>query len=110
MNIEDEIRALKERVLHLELEIQLLTFEKSVAEMPAIYVTPSAKISKSVTNKELLKWMQAEGVYRQPTKAELGLSAEWEALPSEEKEEVLRELNHLPPGSTASDIIAENRS
>jgi hypothetical protein len=33
----------------------------------------------------------------------------WEALSEEEKQAIQWELDHLPPGPMASDIIIENR-
>ena len=62
-----------------------------------------------LSNEELLAWMRAQGLVRDPTPEELRLAAEWDNLPEEEKQAVLWELDHLPPGPMASDIIIENR-
>ncbi|MBC7226090.1 MAG: hypothetical protein H5T61_02510 [Thermoflexales bacterium] len=58
---------------------------------------------------QIRAWLKAQGIIRDPTPEELRLAAEWEALPEEEKEAIRRELDHLPPGPLASDIIIENR-
>ena len=61
------------------------------------------------SNKELLAWMRMWGLVRDPTPEELDLAAQWDELPQEEQQAVLWELDHLPPGPLASDIIIENR-
>jgi len=53
--------------------------------------------------------MRAQGLIREPTAEERRLGAEWRALSQEEKQAVIWELDHLPPGPMASDIIIENR-
>lgn len=58
---------------------------------------------------QVLAWLKARGIVRDPTPEELRLAAEWEALPEEEKEAIRWELDHLPPGPLLSDIIIENR-
>lgn len=58
---------------------------------------------------QVVAWLKARGIIRDPTPEELRLAAEWDALPEEEKEAIRWELDHLPPGPLLSDIIIENR-
>ena len=58
---------------------------------------------------KLLDWLKAEGVVRDPTPRERQLAAEWSALPEEERQAIRRELDHLPPGPMASDVVLGNR-
>ena len=58
---------------------------------------------------QLLDWLKAEGVVRDPTPRERQLAAEWAALPEEERQAIRRELDHLPPGPMASDVVLGNR-
>ncbi len=62
-----------------------------------------------LNQEHLLDWLKAEGVVRDPTPEERRLAAEWEALPEEEKQAIAWELDHVPPGPMASDLILENR-
>ena len=61
------------------------------------------------TPKAVRQSLRDQGLVRDPTPEELRLAAVWDNLPKEEKQAVLWELDHLPPGPMASDIIIENR-
>ena len=58
---------------------------------------------------QLLAWLKAEGVVRDPTPRERQLAAKWAALPEEERQAIRRELDHLPPDPMASDVVLGNR-
>jgi hypothetical protein len=72
-------------------------------------VVPPAPLPEPVNQAQLLAWLKAEGLVREPTPEERQLAAEWDALPEEEKQAICQELDQLPPGHRASDIIIVNR-
>ncbi|MGH2594327.1 MAG: hypothetical protein ACRDGG_12520 [Anaerolineae bacterium] len=98
--LELEVVELKKRVARLESTVRRLTGKTQPA---------SPAPGEPLDREELLTWLKAEGLIREPTPEEQRLGAEWEALPEEEKQAILWELDHLPPGPMVSDIIIENR-
>jgi hypothetical protein len=96
-SLEQEVMELKTRVERLEATLGRLT-----GDLPLPAGEPG-------NQKQLLAWLKAEGVVRDPTPEERELAAEWDALPEEEKQAIRRELDHLPPGPMASDVVIENR-
>jgi|GEM_PF-492840 len=58
---------------------------------------------------QLLAWLKAEGLVVDPPPMARVHAERWRALPEEEKQAIRWELDHLPPGPMASDIIIENR-
>ncbi len=98
--IEVELTELKQRVERLESTVRQLAREGHVQMVPR---------PQSLDPVALIALLKAEGVIREPTSEELRLAAKWENLPEEEKQAVRWELDHLPPGPMASDIIIENR-
>ena len=98
--IEVELTKLKQRVEQLESTVHRLTREEHAQTIS----TP-----QSLDPVALIALLKAEGVIREPTLEELRLAAKWENLPEEEKQAIRWELDHLPPGPMASDIIIENR-
>lgn len=100
MELEMEVAEIKTRLRRVENALR----EQSGTQGQ---VSPPANLPSS--NEELLAWMRDQGLVRDPTPEELRLAAQWDNLPEEEKQAVLWELDHLPPGPMASDIIIENR-
>ena len=99
--LELELVELKTRVERLEATVGRLAGGRHEVAPPA----PSEPLDQE----QILAWLKAEGLIRDPTPEERRLAAEWDALPEEEKKAVRWELDHLPPGPMASDIIIENR-
>lgn len=58
---------------------------------------------------QLVAWLKAEGLVRDPTPEELGLAAEWDALPEEEKQNHIRLMHSLDLEPPLSQIIIESR-
>lgn len=71
-------------------------------------VTPPAP-DKSLDSEQLLAWLKAEGLIREPTPEERGLAAEWDALPEEEKQDHVRLMHSLARDPPLSQMIIENR-
>ena len=58
---------------------------------------------------QVVTWLKAEGIIRDPIPEEYHLAAEWDGLKEEEKQAIQWELDHVPSGPMVSDLIAENR-
>lgn len=100
--LEMEVVGLKARVEWLETQMSQLTGLVPDEVPPA----PNEPLG----HEQLMAWLIAEGLIREPTPVEKQLAAEWEALSTEEKKSIRWELDHLPPGPMVSDIIIQNRS
>ncbi len=100
-NLEQELIELKTRVELLEAEVERLTGNERLRVQPPR--------SKPTNRRQLLAWLKSEGIVRDPTPEERHLAAEWDALPEQERQAVRQELDHLPPGPLASDLVIENR-
>lgn len=99
--IELELVELKTRVERLEAKVRQLVGDRHEVAPPA----PGEPLDQE----QLIAWLKAEGLVRDPTPEERRLAAEWDALPNKEKQAIRWELDHLPPGPMASDIVIENR-
>lgn len=99
--IEGELKELRQRVERLESTVWKLAKDRPAS----IFAAPEA-----IDSSTLVALLKAEGLMRAPTTEELRMATEWENLPEEEKQAVRSELDHLPPGPMASDIIIENRN
>lgn len=99
--IELQLLEIRTRLERLERQIRQLMGEGPEVPPPTPGVPPDPQ--------HLLAWLRAQGLIREPTPEERRLAAEWDALPEEEKEAIRWELDHMPPGPMASDIIIENR-
>lgn len=95
--LEQELIELKTRVERLEAAVGRLTRDER------------QPLSKPVDLQQLLTWLKLEGIVRDPTPEERRLASEWDAMPEQEKQAVRRELDHLPPGPMASDLVIEGR-
>jgi DNA-directed RNA polymerase specialized sigma24 family protein len=99
--VERELLEIRTRLDRLEQRVRQLAGEEPEIPPPTPGIPPDPQ--------RLLAWLRAQGLIREPTPEERRLAAEWDALPEEVKEAIQRELDHLPPGPMASDIIIENR-
>jgi hypothetical protein len=72
-------------------------------------LSPSAKDNEAMTHQQLLEWMRGQGLITDPPPEFLAYGEAWGTLPDAEKREILWELDHLPSGPMASDIVAEQR-
>ena len=71
--------------------------------------TPPLAPDKPAELEALLAWLKAEGLIRDPTPEECRLSAEWDALPEEEKQAHIRLMRSLVLDPPLSEIILQNR-
>jgi len=99
--LELELVDLKARVERLETKVRRLTGEEPEVAPPA----PGEPIDPE----QLIAWLKAEGLVVDPPPMARVHAERWRALPEEEKEAIRWELDHLPPGPMASDIVIENR-
>ena len=65
--------------------------------------------AKASDPEQLVAWLKAEGLVRDPTLEERGLAAEWDAVPEEEKQNHIRLMHSLTLEPLLSQIIIESR-
>ena|SRR5438128_889280 len=102
MTLEQEVADLKTRLAHLEAVIRRLAGDTPQTGGLA----PTAPLEQA----ELLTWLKAHGVVRDPTAEECHVAAEWDTLPDEEKQahiEFMQQLVLDPPLSQM--LIAQRR-
>jgi len=98
---EQELGELKARVERLETTVRQLANEER--QMPPL------KPNQLSDQEQVLAWLRAEGLVRDPTPEERRLAAEWEALPEEEKQTHVRSMHKLALDPPLSQTILENR-
>ncbi len=98
---ETELIELKVRVERLEETVHQLTGEEQQVAPP--------EPNQPLKQEELLAWLKAEGLVVDPPPAAHIHAEYWQTMSEEKKQAVRQELDHLPPGPMASDIIIENR-
>src|SRR6266545_5176739 len=98
---EQELGELKARVERLETTVRQLAIEER-------QMTPLIPNQLS-DQAQVLAWLKAEGLVRDPTPEERRLAAEWEALPEEEKQTHIRSMHDLALDPPLSQTILENR-
>lgn len=70
----------------------------------------TSRAGNNISNPEqLMAWLKAEGLVREPTSEEIGLAAEWDTLPEEEKQNHIRLMHRLDLEPLLSQIIIESR-
>lgn len=99
--LELELVEIKARIERLEGTVRRLAGEEPEVAPPA----PGEPIDQE----QLIAWLKAEGLVVDPPPIARIHAEHWRALPEEEKAAIRWELDHLPPGPMASDIIIENR-
>lgn len=98
---EQELVELKARVERLEATVRQLVGNERLVALSASDDLPDQE--------QLLAWLKAEGLVRDPTPEERHLAAEWDALPEEEKQAHIRLMRSLVLDPPLSQIIIENR-
>jgi len=99
--LELELRELKTRVERLETQVRQLAGKRAKVAPPV----PGQPLDQE----QLIAWLKAEGLVRDPTPEERRLAAEWDALSEEEKEAHIRFMRSLVLDPPLSQIIIENR-
>ena len=99
--LELELVELKTRVERLETQVRQLAGDRHEVAPPA----PGQPLDQE----QLLAWLKAEGLIVDPPPIARVHAERWRALSEEEKQAIRWELDHLPPGPMASDIVRENR-
>ncbi len=99
--LELELVELKTRVERLEAKVRQLAGDRHGVVPPA----PGEPLDQE----QLIAWLKAEGIVVDPPPIARVHAERWRSLPEEEKQAIRWELDHLPPGPMASDIVIENR-
>ena len=99
------------------LELEMMDIKARLGRLEAVVwqLTDKAPVTPPVPeepldNEQLLAWMRAQGLIRDPTPQERRLAAEWDALPEEEKQAHIDFMDSLDLDPLLSEIILENRS
>ncbi|MFQ5595321.1 MAG: hypothetical protein ACE5HA_14335 [Anaerolineae bacterium] len=101
LELEQELVNLKMRVERLEVTVHRLVRDGQRVEPP--------KPGVPLDQEQLLTWLKAEGLVVEPPPMVRIHAERWRSRTEEEKQAIRQELDHLPPGPMASDIIIENR-
>jgi len=97
-----EVMDLKTRLEHLEAVIRHLTGDTHQAGAPV----PTTPLDQT----ELLAWLKAHGLVRDPTAEECRVAAEWDALSDEDKQVHIDSMQHLVLDPPLSQLcIAQRR-
>ncbi|MCS7220970.1 MAG: hypothetical protein RML36_02265 [Anaerolineae bacterium] len=99
-SLELELVELKARLERLEQQVRRLAGQEPEVPPPAP--------DEPLTPQQLIAWLKAQGLVREPTPEERQLAAEWDALPEEEKQAHIRSMHSLVLDQPLSQIIAEN--
>ncbi len=99
--LELELVELKTRVERLEGEVRRLAGDRPRVAPP--------EPGELLDQERLLAWLRAEGILVDPPPIARAHAERWRALPEEDRQAIRWELDHLPPGPMASDIVLENR-
>jgi len=99
--IELELAELRTRLERLERRVRELAGEEPEIPPPTPGVPPDPQ--------HLIAWLRSQGLISEPPPMAQVYAQRWRSLPEEEKQAIRQELDNLPPGPMASDIIIENR-
>lgn len=100
--------------LELELEVaelktRLVDVERTVRERLGALDARPPQSKLPLSNDELLSWLRGQGLVIDPPAQAMDQARRWRTLSDAEKQAVLWELDHLPPGPMVSDIVIEGR-
>jgi hypothetical protein len=99
--LEQEVMDLKARLGHLEVVVRRLTADLPQSGVPV----PPPPLDQS----ELLAWLKANGLVREPTTEECRVAAAWDALSDEDKQRHIDEMQHLVLDPPLSQILIAQR-
>lgn len=102
--LQETLTRLEGRVTRLEETLQKLLNQPSVDPNEQV-----ASLPKQLTQAQLVDWLKAQGVVREPTVEEEQLAHEWEKLSEAVKQAHIRDMQHLNLDPPLSQIIMENR-
>ncbi|PKO23633.1 MAG: hypothetical protein CVU38_02965 [Chloroflexi bacterium HGW-Chloroflexi-1] len=100
VELKQDITGIQSRLGWLEQTVRQL-----LGEQPASPPAPEEILDQE----QLLAWMRAQGLIIEAPPEAREHAARWRTLSEADKQAVLWELDHLPPGPMASDLIIEGR-
>ncbi len=86
-----------------------IRFMRSLVLDPPLSQIIIENLRPPLTEDESYALLKAQGVSSESTPEAIASAERWHSLTEEEKKAVQWELDHLPPGPMASDIVIENR-
>ena len=99
--LEQEVMGLKTRLGHLEAVVRRLTEDFPQAGVPV----PPIPLDQT----ELLAWLKANGLVREPTAEECHVAAAWDVLSDEDKQRHIDDMQHLVLDPPLSQILIAQR-
>ena len=99
--LEQEVMDLKTRLARLEAVIQRIIGDIPQAERPGL----TAPLDET----QLLAWLKAHSLVRDPSADECRVAAEWDALSDEDKQAHIDSMQRLDLDPLLSQIIIEQR-
>lgn len=111
MELEHEVRTLTQRLAELEKIVIQLANEVQQPSQTGLGENPADATTKHApgNDQELIAWMRKQGLVVEPPPAAVEYSRRWRALSMAERQAIQWELDHLPSGTMASDLIALGR-
>jgi len=101
VTLEQEVMELKTRLAHLEAVIRHMVNDTFQAGGPM----PGAPLDQN----QILTWLKAQGLIRDPTAEECRVAAEWDVLSDEDKQAHIDSMQRLVLNPPLSQIIIEQR-
>lgn len=111
MELEHEVRTLTQRLAELEKIVVQLAIEVQQPSQTGLNERPAGATTKHApgNDQELIAWMRRQGLVVEAPPAAIEYSRRWRSLSAAERQAIQSELDHLPPGTMASEWITLGR-
>jgi len=101
-------------VLELKAEVSMIKtrlhqIEMALEQRKSTNPTQAAETDQFASDDDIIAWMRDQGLIVDPPFEALPHAERWQDMADQEKQAILWELDHLPPGPMVSDIIIQTR-
>lgn len=101
ITLAEEVMDLKTRLEHVEAVLHRLTDAASQTAVP--------RAAMPLDQAELLTWLKANGLVREPTAEECRVAAAWDTLAEQDKQRHIDEMHHLVLDPPLSQLLMAQR-